>query len=286
MAGSPSARRAGSHGVAYSLISCLDFDIVEFTHHFAQSFLVSTIVALERAKWVDKAAMIQFDQVSKRYNGFTALSNINLVIDDSEFVFLIGTSGAGKTTILKLLIREEFPTFGKIILDDLDLVSLPEKALPQLRRKVATIFQDFKLLPQKTVFENVAFPMEILGISDQEISRATKDMLDIVRLQDKANHFPDQISGGETQRAAIARAMIMRPDVLLADEPTGNLDPQSAWEVMQLLRRLNSLGTTVIMATHNQDISSSMPHRTIEISEGKVKKDSKTRHTEKKKEKS
>jgi len=230
--------------------------------------------------------MIQFDQVSKRYNGFTALSNIDLVIDDSEFVFLIGISGAGKTTLLKLLIREELPTYGTIMLDDLDLIRLSENQLPQLRRKVATIFQDFKLLPQKTVFENVAFPMEILGISDQEISRATKDMLEIVRLQDKANHFPDQISGGETQRAAIARAMIMRPDVLLADEPTGNLDPQSAWEVMQLLRRLNGLGTTIIMATHNQDISSSMSHRTIEISEGKVKKDSKMKHTEKKKEKS
>jgi cell division transport system ATP-binding protein len=219
--------------------------------------------------------MIEFNQVSKKYNGESALSEVDLVIDDSEFVFLIGPSGAGKTTILKLLIREELPTLGNVILDDLDLVRLPPSKLPQLRRKVATIFQDFKLLPQKTVFENVSFPMEILSLSDEEISRAAKAMLEIVRLKNKADHFPYQLSGGETQRAAIARAMIMRPDVLLADEPTGNLDAQSAWEVMQLLGRLNSLGTTILMATHNQDISSSLPHRKIEISDGKVTSDTK-----------
>ncbi len=219
--------------------------------------------------------MIEFDRVSKKYNGESALSDVDLVIDDSEFVFLIGPSGAGKTTILKLLIREELPTFGKIILDDFDLVRLPSSKLPQLRRKVATIFQDFKLLPQKTVLENVSFPMEIIGLSDEEISRAAKEMLEIVRLKDKTDHFPYQLSGGETQRAAIARAMIMRPDVLLADEPTGNLDAQSAWEVMQLLGRLNSLGTTILMATHNQDISSSLPHRKIEIIGGKVTSDTK-----------
>ena len=225
--------------------------------------------------------MIEFKQVSKRYNGYTALADIDLSIEDSEFVFLIGPSGAGKTTLLKLLIREELPTQGRIILDDLDLTTLPQAKLPILRRKIATIFQDFKLLPQKTVFENVSFPMEILGLSDEEISRATKEMLEVVRLKDKATHFPDQLSGGETQRAAIARAMIMRPDVLLADEPTGNLDAQSAWEVMQLLGKLNRLGTTVIMATHNQDISSSMGNREIEITDGKIVKDTKIKKTTK-----
>lgn len=225
--------------------------------------------------------MIEFNQVSKKYNGQTALSEIDLVIDDSEFVFLIGPSGAGKTTILKLLIREELPTLGKILLDDLDLTRLPSSKLPQLRRKVATIFQDYKLLPQKSVFENVAFPMEILGLSDEEVSRATKEMLEIVRLEDKGSHFPYQLSGGESQRAAIARAMIMRPDVLLADEPTGNLDAQAAWEIMQLLRRLNNLGTTVVMATHNQDISSSLPHRKVEISDGKITKDTKNKSSTK-----
>lgn len=230
--------------------------------------------------------MIEFKQVTKKYNGQAALSDIDLVIEDSEFVFLIGPSGAGKTTILKLLIRDELPTSGRIILDDLDLTSLPQKNLPMLRRRVATIFQDFKLLSQKTVFENVSFPMEILGLSDEEISRAAKEMLEVVRLKDKASHFPNQLSGGETQRAAIARAMIMRPDVLLADEPTGNLDAQSAWEIMQLLGKLNELGTTIIMATHNQDISSSMKNRQIEITDGKISKDSKKKKEEKPKSKS
>lgn len=230
--------------------------------------------------------MIEFKQVSKKYNGQFALSDIDLVIDDSEFVFLIGPSGAGKTTILKLLIRDELPTQGKITLDDLDLTTLHQRNLPMLRRRVATIFQDFKLLSQKTVFENVSFPMEILGLSDEEISRAANEMLEVVRLKDKANHFPNQLSGGETQRAAIARAMIMRPDVLLADEPTGNLDSQSAWEIMQLLGKLNELGTTIIMATHNQDISSSMKNRQIEITDGKISKDSKKKKTDKSKVKS
>lgn len=219
--------------------------------------------------------MIEFKEVTKKYNGASALADVNLAIDDSEFVFLIGPSGAGKTTLLKLLIREEFPTYGQIILDELDLTRLPPARIPQLRRRVATIFQDFKLLPQKTVFENVAFPMEILSLSDEEISRATKEMLEIVGLKGKGHHFPDQLSGGETQRAAIARAMIMRPDVLLADEPTGNLDPQTAWEIMQLLGQLNKLGTTVLMATHNIDISTSLPHRKVEIKEGRVTSDSK-----------
>ena len=230
--------------------------------------------------------MIEFKQVSKEYKGQFALSDIDLVIDDAEFVFLIGPSGAGKTTILKLLIRDELPTQGKITLGDLDLTTLHQRNLPMLRRRVATIFQDFKLLPQKTVFENISFPMEILGLSDEEISRATKEMLEVVRLKDKATHFPNQLSGGETQRAAIARAMIMRPDVLLADEPTGNLDAQSAWEIMQLLGKLNELGTTIIMATHNQDISSSMKHRQIEIIGGKITKDSKKKKTDKPKAKS
>src|SRR3990167_3793504 len=230
--------------------------------------------------------MIQFSEVTKRYNGHDALSDVNLDIDDSEFVFLIGPSGAGKTTILKLLIREELPTYGRIFLDNWELSSLPISHLPHLRRRVATIFQDFKLLPQKTVFENVSFPMEILSIPDQEIHRATVEMLEIVRLSEKASHFPNQLSGGEIQRAAIARAMIMRPDVLLADEPTGNLDPQSAWEVMQLLGKLNELGTTIIMATHNHDISSSMKNRQIEITDGKIAKDTKNTKAEKQKEKS
>ncbi len=219
--------------------------------------------------------MIEFRDVSKKYTGQIALSDINLEIDDSEFVFLIGPSGAGKTTLLKLLIRDESPTTGQILLDSWDLTKIPPNKLANLRRKIGTVFQDFKLLSQKTVFENVAFPMEILGLSDEEIYRAAGQMLELVRLEQKASHFPLQLSGGEAQRAAIARAMIMRPDVLLADEPTGNLDAQAAWEIMQLLGKLNKLGTTIIMATHNQDITSSLPHRIIEIIDGKIKTDTK-----------
>jgi cell division transport system ATP-binding protein len=220
--------------------------------------------------------MIVFNQVSKHYgNGLTALSDISLEIDDAEFVFLLGPSGAGKSTLLKMIIREERPTSGQILLDDLDVSSLSDSYIPNIRRKVGTVFQDFKLLPQRTVFENVAFPLEILGLTDGEIEKTTEDMLSLVNLADKSDHFPFQLSGGEQQRTAIARAMVLRPEVILADEPTGNLDPGSAWEVMQLLARLNSLGTTVVMATHNLDISKSLPHRELEIQRGRIVRDSK-----------
>jgi cell division transport system ATP-binding protein len=219
--------------------------------------------------------MITFDQVSKQYNGLTALSDVSLEIPDAEFVFLLGPSGAGKSTLLKMIIREVVPTRGSIRLDETDIGSLSDSDVPSLRRKVGTVFQDFKLLPQKTVFENVAFPLEVIGLADDEIARTTSGMLETVNLADKATHFPFQISGGEAQRTAIARAMVLRPEVILADEPTGNLDPGSAWEVMQLLAKLNSLGTTVVMATHNFDISKSLPHREVEIQKGRVVRDSK-----------
>lgn len=221
--------------------------------------------------------MIVFREVSKHYNSLTALSDISLEIADGEFIFLLGPSGAGKSTLLKLIIREELPTKGRVLLDDLEVNSLPEREVPHLRRRVATIFQDFKLLPQRTVFENVAFPLEILGLEDDEIAQATKEVLEMVNLADKATHFPGQLSGGEAQRTAIARAMVLRPEVILADEPTGNLDPGSAWELMKLLDKLNNFGTTVIMATHNMDISSSLPHRNLEIQQGRIVKDTKAK---------
>lgn len=219
--------------------------------------------------------MIQFTNVSKKYGTHNALENLDIEIPDSEFVFLIGHSGAGKSTLLKLIIREEVPTSGRVVVDDWEVSNLPEKQVPTLRRKIGTIFQDFKLLPQRTVFENVAFPLEIMGLPDDEILESTTDALKLVNLSEKSTNFPWQLSGGESQRTAIARAMVMRPEIILADEPTGNLDPQSAWEVMQLLTKLNSLGSTIIMATHNLDITSSLPHRRIEIQKGKVIKDSK-----------
>ncbi len=219
--------------------------------------------------------MIQFSNVSKKYYDSYALENLDLEIPDGEFVFLIGHSGAGKSTLLKLLIREEIATTGKVMVDDWELSGLAEKHIPILRRKVGTIFQDFKLLPQRTVFENVAFPLEVLGLDDHDIYETTSEALKLVNLAEKTNHFPNQLSGGEQQRTAIARAMVLRPEIILADEPTGNLDPQSAWEVMQLLTKVNSLGSTIVMATHNMDITSSLPHRLIEIQKGKVTKDTK-----------
>jgi len=223
--------------------------------------------------------MITFHEVSKQYNSLAALADVSLEIADSEFVFLVGPTGAGKSTLLKLIIREELPTAGQVFVDGLEVSSLPSSHVPQLRRRVGTIFQDFKLLPQRTVFENIAFPLEILGLSDEEIKKTTKDILELVGLEDKSHHFPSQLSGGEAQRTAIARAFVLRPEIILADEPTGNLDAASAWEIMKLLGRLNNLGTVVIMATHNMDISSSLPHRKVEMQKGRIVRDSKQKGT-------
>lgn len=224
--------------------------------------------------------MIVFSDVSKKYAlGNYAVQGLSLEIPDAEFVFLIGHSGAGKSTLLKLIIREEIPSSGKVVVDDWEISNLPEKQIPILRRKIGTIFQDFKLLSQRTVFENVAFPLEVMGLPDNEIHDTVIEVLKTVNLEKKADNFPFQLSGGESQRTAIARAMVLRPEIILADEPTGNLDPQSSWEVMQLLTKLNSLGSTIIMATHNLDITSSLPHRRIEIDAGKIVKDTKQKGT-------
>ena len=219
--------------------------------------------------------MISFHKVTKQYNGQPAIAEVSLEIPDSEFVFVVGPSGAGKSTILKLIIREELPSLGKVFVDEWDIANLSDQLIPHLRRKVGTVFQDFKLLPQRTVYENIAFPLEIVGLGDAEIDSNVREVLELINLAGKADHFPQQLSGGEAQKVAIARAMILRPEILLADEPTGNLDPQSAWEIMQLLAKLNDLGTTVIMATHNMDISSSLPHRKIHLMEGRLVKDTK-----------
>ena len=222
-----------------------------------------------------ESSMISFHKVTKQYNGQPAIAEVSLEIPDSEFVFVVGPSGAGKSTILKLIIREELPSRGKVFVDEWDIANLSDQLIPHLRRKVGTVFQDFKLLPQRTVYENIAFPLEIVGLGDAEIDSNVREVLELINLAGKADHFPLQLSGGEAQKVAIARAMILRPEILLADEPTGNLDPQSAWEIMQLLAKLNDLGTTVIMATHNVDISSSLPHRKIHLMEGRLVKDTK-----------
>ena len=220
--------------------------------------------------------MITFTNVAKYYeNGTksTALEEINLKINTGEFVTLVGKSGAGKSTLVKLIIGEEQPTRGKIIVAGQDIGKMRSTDLPTLRRKLGVVFQDFRLLPKKTVHENVAFAMEVAGRLEHEINEVVPQVLDMVGLADRANHFPSQLSGGEKQRVAIARAMINRPMVIIADEPTGNLDPVNTWEIIKLLTKINELGTTIILATHSKDIVNALGKRVVSIDKGKVVRD-------------
>lgn len=217
--------------------------------------------------------MIQFTNVSKHYATHAALSDITVTFPDGDFVFLIGPSGAGKTTMLRLMIRDMIPTSGKVMIDDWDLPKLPRNKLHQLRRKVGMIFQDFKVLNDRTVYENVAIALEILGKKPESIKKEVADALSLVGLTDKAAKFPIQLSAGELQRTSIARAMVMGPKILLADEPTGNLDPENAWNVLNILQEINKLGTTIIMTTHNVELVNLLKKRTITISDGKIIKD-------------
>jgi cell division transport system ATP-binding protein len=188
-------------------------------------------------------------------------------------VIVVGQSGAGKTTLLKLLTREERPTSGKIIIGGIDYDKLKDKDIPLLRRKIGVVFQDFKLLPNKTVFENVAFALEIVGISNREIRHTVPKVLDIVNLKGKEKRMPLELSGGERQRVAIARAIVRQPKILIADEPTGNLDPKHAWDVIKVLEKVNKYGTTVLLTTHNQDIVNKLKRRVVTIQHGKVASD-------------
>lgn len=218
--------------------------------------------------------MIQFHHVTKSYPGHdAAITDINLTIGAGEFVFLIGPSGAGKTTILKLLRRDTLPTSGSIKVDDWDLTKLPKKNIYKLRQKVGMVFQDFKLLTDRTVFENVAIGLEILGKKRREINKGVADVLDLVGLAKKRNLFPQQLSAGEMQRTSIARAIVAGPRVLLADEPTGNLDPDTSWEILDILTEINRIGTTVVMTTHNTMLVNHIKTRTILLKEGKIVKD-------------
>lgn len=215
--------------------------------------------------------MIRFDNVSKNFGArASALSNITVEIKDGEFVFLIGPSGAGKTTMLRLLIRDLVPSQGEVWVDDWNVATLPPSKIHLLRQNVGTVFQDFKLLMDRTVFENVALVLEILGKPREEITKGVGDVLELVGLGGKQNHFPLQLSAGEMQRTGIARAIVGGPKILLADEPTGNLDPHTAWEILTILKEINSLGTTVVMATHNADIVNELKQRTITIEHGAI----------------
>jgi cell division transport system ATP-binding protein len=219
--------------------------------------------------------MILFDRVTKSYSRDLppALDRISLHVEPKEFVIVIGQSGAGKSTLLKLLTREEKPTAGKIIVGGIDYDKLKDKEIPLLRRKIGVVFQDFKLLPNKNVFENVAFALEMVGMTNGEIHHTVPRVLDIVGLKGKEKRMPLELSGGERQRVAIARAIVRQPKILIADEPTGNLDPKHAWDVVKVLEKINRFGTTVILTTHNQEIVNRLKRRVITIKDGKISSD-------------
>lgn len=217
--------------------------------------------------------MIIFEKVSKVYPSKVALEGVNLTINSKEFVTIVGQSGAGKSTLLKLLIAEELPSEGRVLMDEIDIATLKASELPFLRRKIGAIFQDFKLLSNKTVFENVSFALEVAGKAQEDINETVPQVLELVGLNNRLDVFPHQLSGGEKQRVAIARALVLRPDIIVADEPTGNLDPLNTWDVIRLLVKINELGTTVILATHNREIVNTLSKRVISIDKGKIVRD-------------
>lgn len=219
--------------------------------------------------------MILLDRVTKTYGKVSkpALNRISVHISAGEFVILVGTSGAGKSTLLKLLTREEKPSSGKIVVGGIDYDTLRDKHIPLLRRKIGVVFQDFKLLPNRTVFENVAFALEIAGMTSREIKSTVPKVISLVGLEGKEKSFPHQLSGGERQRVAIARAVVRQPKILIADEPTGNLDPRHSWEIVRLLEKINKYGTTVLLTTHNVDIVNKLKRRVITIDHGKITSD-------------
>ena len=220
--------------------------------------------------------MLLFDKVNKKYNeNITALEDVGFKVDDGEFLFLVGPSGAGKTTLLRLLIREETPTSGSIFFKEIDVPKLPNKLLPTYRQKLGIVFQDIKLLANKTLEENINFALEILGKEDKEIKETTDYLLETVGLQDRRNLFPLQLSGGEQQRGAIARALANNPELFVADEPTGNLDPDNAFQVLEILKKINKGGTTVMVISHDREIVNQMKTRVLRMEKGKIISDTK-----------
>lgn len=220
--------------------------------------------------------MIYFNNVSKAYKDSVALDDITLTITAGEFVSIIGHSGAGKTTLAKMILVDDNPTEGTVFFESTNVHKLKNKDLTKLRQRIGVIFQDFRLLPNKTAYENIAFSMEALGKTDEEIENDVPNVLELVNLSDKMFHFPNQLSGGEQQRLAIARAIINQPELIIADEPTGNLDPTNTHEVVQILKKINDLGTTIILTTHNHGVIDSISKRVITMEKGKIIKDSKS----------
>ena len=218
--------------------------------------------------------IIEMRDVSKKYgNGTTALRGVSISVETGEFAYIVGPSGAGKSTFIKLLYREEKIDKGSLKVGKFDLAKIKKKDVPMLRRSVGVVFQDYKLLPRKTVFENIAYAMEVIGEKPRNIKKRVMEVLDLVGLKHKIRSFPNELSGGEQQRIAIARAIVNNPKVLIADEPTGNLDPENSWEIMNLLERINLQGTTILMATHNSQIVNTLRHRVIAIEDGRVVRD-------------
>lgn len=218
--------------------------------------------------------MIEINEVTKIYdNGAKGVDHVSIHIKEGEFVFIVGTSGSGKTTLVRLLLKEAEPTEGSIIIGGSELGKLTRKEMPFYRRKMGVVFQDFRLLPNKTVYENVAFAMQIVEASHRDIRRKVPAVLSLVGLQRKAKAYPNQLSGGEQQRTALARAIVNQPPLLVADEPTGNLDPDTAWEIMSLLEDINDRGTTVVVATHAKDIVDQMKKRVITLKNGVILRD-------------
>ncbi|OPY58073.1 MAG: Cell division ATP-binding protein FtsE [Pelotomaculum sp. PtaU1.Bin035] len=220
--------------------------------------------------------MIQLYNVTKIYpSGVKALTDVTLRVHKGEFVFLVGPSGAGKSTITKLIYREEFPTRGQVIFNGKNVIRMRQREVPYLRRAMGMVFQDFRLLPQKTVFENVAFAMEVVGSSGRDIKKTVPKVLNMVGLTKKADVFPGHLSGGEQQRVSVARAIVNNPVLIIADEPTGNLDPETSWDLMNLFLNINKRGTTVIMITHARDIVDAMKKRVVEMAGGQIVRDEK-----------
>ncbi len=217
--------------------------------------------------------MIYFNNVSKIYKDAVALNDVTVTITAGEFVSIVGHSGAGKTTLTKMILAYDIPTDGTVFFESLNVHKLKNKDLTKLRRRIGVVFQDFKLLPNKTAYENIAFAMEAVGKTDLEIASDVPHVLELVDLSHRLHHFPNQMSGGEQQRLAIARAIINQPELIIADEPTGNLDPINTHEIVQILKKINDLGTTVILATHNKGVIDSVGKRVITMENGKVIRD-------------
>lgn len=218
--------------------------------------------------------MIELQEVYKKYpNGVTAINGIDVRINQGEFVYVVGPSGAGKSTFIKMMYREEVPTSGTITMNGVNLAKLKMKKVPLFRRNLGVVFQDFKLLPMLTVYENVAFALEVIEAQPKVIKKRVMEVLDLVNLKHKARMLPTELSGGEQQRVSIARSIVNSPKIVIADEPTGNLDPETSWEIMNIFEEINNRGTTIIMATHNREIVNTIKHRVIAIEAGKIVRD-------------